>query len=302
MEDNQVAQEEELQALQAIYGEEDCTVFPEDARCVIFLSDIGVVIRALFPQEYPSDAAPLLEVEAPHLPFDAEAELHRKAEEMLAETPGNVMMFELIEWLKEKAVDIMETLEKEQEVQDVSGDASTEQWGLANDELLNDLDNYATDEAVAHELEAQHLAQVAAAIVTGNTFSEKRSVFQAHVAPARSVEDVEAVIAALLQNRKVAMATHNIMAYRIDATNGVWAQDYDDDGETAAGNRLLHLLQCTGARDVVVVVSRWYGGVKLGPDRFKIINNVARVLLDKCGYVNKSAKESHSGGSKGKRK
>ena len=48
--------------------------------------------------EYPSDAAPLLEVEAPHLPFDAEAEIHSKAEEMLTESPGNVMMFELIEW------------------------------------------------------------------------------------------------------------------------------------------------------------------------------------------------------------
>lgn len=28
--------------------------------------------------------------------------------------------------------------------------------------------------------------------------------------------------------------------------------------------------------NVLVVVSRWYGGVKLGPDRFSIINNVAR--------------------------
>lgn len=34
-------------------------------------------------------------------------------------------------------------------------------------------------------------------------------------------------------------------------------QDYDDDGEQAAGGRLLHLLQMTDARNVCVVVSRW---------------------------------------------
>lgn len=33
------------------------------------------------------------------------------------------------------------------------------------------------------------------------------------------------------------------------------------------------------ADNVMVVVSRWYGGINLGPDRFKHINNVARILL-----------------------
>ena len=58
---------------------------------------------------------------------------------------------------------------------------------------------------------------------------------------------------ALLQNRKIGAATHNIMAYRIDVGNGVWAQDHDEDGESAAGGRLLHLLQMINATDVVVV-------------------------------------------------
>ena len=31
---------------------------------------------------------------------------------------------------------------------------------------------------------------------------------------------------------------------------------------------MAHLLQVMGVWDVLVVVSRWYGGVKLGPDRF----------------------------------
>jgi hypothetical protein len=33
------------------------------------------------------------------------------------------------------------------------------------------------------------------------------------------------------------------------------------------------------------VCGRWYGGIQLGPDRFKHINNVARSLLAAHGYV-----------------
>ena len=57
--------------------------------------------------------------------------------------------------------------------------------------------------------------------------------------------------------------------------------DNDNDGETAAGSRLAHLLQTKGCENVIVVVSRWFGGVHLGPQRFKLINNVARYVLDR---------------------
>lgn len=44
-------------------------------------------------------------------------------------------------------------------------------------------------------------------------------------------------------------------------------------------------LQILDVRDVMVVVSRWYGGILLGPDRFKHINNCARNILMDEGYV-----------------
>ena len=56
--------------------------------------------------------------------------------------------------------------------------------------------------------------------------------------------------------------------------------DNDDDGEDAAGGRLAMLLDVRDEDGVMVVVSRWYGGVKLGPRRFAMIANVARELLD----------------------
>lgn len=76
-------------------------------------------------------------------------------------------------------------------------------------------------------------------------------------------------------------------------------QDYDDDGEDAAGGRLLHLLQILDVKDTCVVVTRWYGGVKLGPARFTHINNAARTLLEKCGKLNSDS--SHAADSKKKK-
>lgn len=57
------------------------------------------------------------------------------------------------------------------------------------------------------------------------------------------------------------------IAYRIQREDGVVFQDNDDDGENAAGSRMGHLLQVMDVWNVLVVVSRWYGGIKLGPDR-----------------------------------
>jgi uncharacterized YigZ family protein len=56
-------------------------------------------------------------------------------------------------------------------------------------------------------------------------------------------------------------ATHNCWAYRI-------GQDYrfNDDGEPGgtAGRPILQAIESQGIDRVVVVVTRWYGGIKLG--------------------------------------
>jgi len=133
---------------------------------------------------------------------------------------------------------------------------------------------------------------------------------------------VDWVLRTLLSNTKVARATHNIIAYRFQtkASDGVGGDEFqvadnDDDGEDGAGSKLaqlldtmqvrtplqfvrvltLHLLltQTTlenvrwtksKANNVLVVVSRWYGGIHLGPDRFRLINNSAREVMMECGF------------------
>jgi hypothetical protein len=115
---------------------------------------------------------------------------------------------------------------------------------------------------------------------------ERKSVFIARCAHVTSVDQVQHNLSVLLEDKKIASATHNISAYRIlDPKSGAVYQDFDDDGETAAGGRVLHLMQLMSLNNVMVVVTRWYGGIHLGPARFGIMNNVARDAFVKAGLV-----------------
>ena len=132
----------------------------------------------------------------------------------------------------------------------------------------------------------EELEAVASRIVSGEAFTERRSTFQAHLCTdVHSVREVELVRRALLQKHaKIRSATHNIMAYRIfDDRTQSYMQSCDDDGEAAAGGRLLFLLETVRASNVVVIVSRWFGGILRGGQRFKEINHAAHRLLQEHG-------------------
>lgn len=133
-----------------------------------------------------------------------------------------------------------------------------------------------------------------------------KSTFVARSLGVTTLASATTAISHLLStDKKVANATHNITAWRIKTppnaqtgTPEIIVQDSDDDGETAAGGRLLHLMQLMDVWNVVVVVTRWYGGVKLGADRFKCINHVAREALVKGGFVDDEKEKGKGSGSK----
>ncbi|KAL0943777.1 Protein IMPACT-like protein [Colletotrichum truncatum] len=133
--------------------------------------------------------------------------------------------------------------------------------------------------------------------ILSDPFVELKSVFVARAAPVTSPEKAAAYVKHLLAtDKKARTATHNMTAWRIRGPNGTSFQDCDDDGETAAGGRLLHLMQLMDLWDVMVVVTRWYGGQKLGPRRFALINSAARDAFVKAGWV----EEAGQGKKKGK--
>lgn len=86
----------------------------------------------------------------------------------------------------------------------------------------------------------------------------------------------EAFVAALKREKRFARATHNSWAM-ICSTEGPLKSD---DGESGAGAVILRMLEREGLADFVVVVTRWYGGVHLGGDRFAHVVTCVRALLD----------------------
>ncbi|CAM4742463.1 unnamed protein product [Rotaria magnacalcarata] len=126
-------------------------------------------------------------------------------------------------------------------------------------------------------------------IYSDETFEDRKSVFQAHLSPVHSKEEVQLVLNKLKENKKIANATHNMYAYRIwdEKRNAVLA-DCDDDGETGASSRMLHLMEIADIKNALVIVSRWFGGILLHNDRFKHINNACRMILINHGYIKKA--------------
>jgi len=116
---------------------------------------------------------------------------------------------------------------------------------------------------------------------------DRKSVFQAHICHVTSEDKVRrALNKLLLSSSKLQKATHNMYAYRFTEVSqegvAVLKHDNSDDGEDGAGSRLAQLLQMRKEDGVLVVVSRWFGGIQLGPKRFAHISNVARDHLDYC--------------------
>ncbi|AIJ22445.1 IMPACT family protein [Amycolatopsis methanolica] len=93
----------------------------------------------------------------------------------------------------------------------------------------------------------------------------KRSRFVCTVA---RVDEVEAAAALIARVRKAGPgANHHCTALRIgDPETGEMTVRSNDDGEPAgtAGVPMLEVLARRNLTDVVAVVSRWFGGVKLG--------------------------------------
>lgn len=90
----------------------------------------------------------------------------------------------------------------------------------------------------------------------------KKSRFIAHVAPVASPEEADAVIAAV--RKRAWDARHNCSA-QVTGALGDRARS-SDDGEPSgtAGVPMLEVLRRRELTDVVAVVTRYFGGIKLG--------------------------------------
>ncbi|KAL9573690.1 hypothetical protein ACKAV7_002234 [Fusarium commune] len=88
------------------------------------------------------------------------------------------------------------------------------------------------------------------------TASKRITEFIAHVTPVTSPSQANFYLESLLESdKRIRNATHNITAWRIRG-EGTGHQQFNDDGETGAGSRLLQLMQSMDLWDSMVVVTR----------------------------------------------
>lgn len=92
-------------------------------------------------------------------------------------------------------------------------------------------------------------------------YIDKKSKFIANVKPVETEEDALEFLAQI--KKQYSDASHNVYAYIIDENN---ITRYSDDGEPGgtAGMPVLDTIRKEGLVDVIVVVTRYFGGTLLG--------------------------------------
>jgi len=90
----------------------------------------------------------------------------------------------------------------------------------------------------------------------------EKSRFIAHVKPASTKEEADAFIAEIRAKHKD--ATHNVPAMVIGEKFQIqWASD-DGEPQGTSGAPIVQMLVKEGVTNIVVVVTRYFGGIKLG--------------------------------------
>ncbi|KAK3378245.1 ribosomal protein S5 domain 2-type protein [Podospora didyma] len=269
---------DEVEAINSIYGAGSLTQSAAEDEPDIYILHLpggAVSLRLRFSASYPSEPPAVLGTQSSGSTgkrgaASRDLELFRAAVGEVYE-PGQVCLFDAIEKVKELL-------------------------DAARGEVEQDDDEEAHVVVVHHHDHHERGASDAAVLlsdeppwVMSDPVVELKSTFIARCAAVSSPTQAAQYVQHLLSvDKRVRGATHNITAWRIRGPNGTSFQDCDDDGETAAGGRLLHLMQLMDLWDTMVIVTRWYGGQKLGPRRFALINAAARDAFVKAGLVDET--------------
>ncbi|OAL45176.1 UPF0029-domain-containing protein [Pyrenochaeta sp. DS3sAY3a] len=276
---NNDAIQDELTSINSIFDPGTLSPIDETERLFSLRlpSSPSITLRIEFPADYPDAPPSVLGTESvgPDVPKGMGLRAVDVVRQVLADVyrPGEACIYDLLE-------EVREALEKAEEQGDI--------------QLHDHIGVSALEEEGSKQSAHEAIIDIGPEPpwVVAPALTEKKSVFLARVAPVSSPAQARQYVAHLLAtDKKAARATHNMTAWRIKGPNDTSYQDCDDDGETAAGSRMLHLMQLMDVWNVMVVVTRWYGGILLGPDRFRIINTAAREALVLGGFA-KDSKDS----------
>ncbi|KAJ3017399.1 hypothetical protein NUW54_g594 [Trametes sanguinea] len=253
-----------------------------------------ITVLVSLPPTYPSSAPPQLQLLSRYIgPYGVDAPLFgmilrtyisRGAVEW---TPGGECVFDGLEWVKERCTEWLAERMSEKKIGELLREDEKAKPGDSGDVHGAAHDNEGKSSSRSGHEPPDTPAEMppGITIVEAEPIVDRKSAFVGRACHITDPSQVPLILNHLMSDRRIARAAHPIInAWRCRVGN-VLHQDNDDDGETAAGGRLAHLLQILEVENVLVVVTRYFGGIHLGPDRFKHINQAARNALELGGFL-----------------
>lgn len=251
---------EEVEVINSIYediAELTTSTYTVDVR----MPDTAIRIRLSFPSQYP-DKAPSVTKVSGALHEDLAVQ---KFQAIIDSTfdPGEVYLFTFIDEAKAEAA----LLDEESALAD-----EKKKKALSSQARVVKGSRFINDWAKSDEIR------------------DRSSVFVGRAIRVCSQLDMEQKVEDLLSDKKLSVANINAIAWRIQLNleGTELAQDFKNDGEAGAGTIMLHVMEMTDVRNVVVVVSRFFDGTHIGSDRFRHIKNCTREALVNGGFIKKN--------------
>ena len=93
-------------------------------------------------------------------------------------------------------------------------------------------------------------------------FKDNGSRFIAQAYPVESEEEVKEIVGSL--KKEYHDARHHCFAYRLGLDGSRWRANDDGEPSGSAGRPILGQIDAVGLSDILVVVIRYFGGIKLG--------------------------------------
>ncbi|KAF9534618.1 ribosomal protein S5 domain 2-type protein [Crepidotus variabilis] len=269
--------------------------------------DITLRVLVSLPSTYPSSSPPQLQLLSRYVgAFGADANLFGSILRTYISINGvewsedTVCVFDGLQNILERCTTWYQDKLSAEKAGELGRDDSKEHH-LATQESLRppDLEDMI---AGVHEENPPVALPAGVHIITAEPITDRKSSFIGRACRIQHPSEVPIILSHLMADRRISRAAHPIInAWRCQV-DGILHQDNDDDGETAAGGRIAHLLQILEVNDVLVVVTRYFGGIHIGPDRFKHINQAARNALDLGGFLDTPIHtDSKKGQTRGKK-
>ncbi|PIE85342.1 hypothetical protein CSA08_02075 [Candidatus Gracilibacteria bacterium] len=114
-----------------------------------------------------------------------------------------------------------------------------------------------------------------------NIIIDRKSKYSVVGGLVNSESEVKKFINELNKDDFFRKASHNSYAFRIRNENGSILEGKNDDGEKGAGMCILRELQRVEGQNIILVVTRYFGGIHLYTDRFKNIIDSCKIFIKK---------------------